>query len=153
MFTSVVILANLSLLLDCPYITHRIFYTTVGSVALYFVFVLLHNSILVNPTNPVYYDIWHLGKTGQFWFSVILVQAFALLPGLFYRVLNEHLRPTAAQIVREREVLGRRSVEDDPLLGSGGVGSGGVGSGSGSSNGLRRSPDEGSPHPLREHVV
>lgn len=104
MFTSVVILVNLKLLMDCQYITRHVLVSVIVSIALYFGFDFLYHSILTaNVGNPVYYDIWHLGRSGFFWWCILLTQVTALLPSFIARYVRVQWQPSCAQIIREQE--------------------------------------------------
>eukprot|EP00050_Salpingoeca_kvevrii_P015039 m.43030 g.43030 ORF g.43030 m.43030 type:complete len:1224 (-) comp6130_c0_seq1:59-3730(-) len=104
MYTAVVIVVNLKLLMEAQYWTRLLIITVVVSILSYFVFLLIYHSILPDIVSS-FGAVFNLFGDSVPWWTLFLTIFLALLPSFVIKLIRITVRPTAAQIVREREYL------------------------------------------------
>ncbi|KAJ8756242.1 hypothetical protein K2173_025054 [Erythroxylum novogranatense] len=107
---AVVILVNLHLAMDIirwNWIAHAAIW---GSIIATFICVIVIDAL---PNLVGYWAIFHIARTGLFWFCLLAIIVAALIPRFVVKVLYQYYSPDDIQIAREAEKFGRpRELED-----------------------------------------
>jgi len=114
-FSNIIITVNVTLGLQMHYWTYLSFLTVIGSIAVWFLFILLYNlaplDTLVNfplfkGVETIYHSFSILLPSAEFWLSLIIVTTTCLCPTIVYKYYMEVINPAPELIMREAEVCG-----------------------------------------------
>jgi len=109
-YTCVVLTVNLKLALETRYWTWANHLFLWGSILVYFLWLIVFGVFFRNPTidmgADLYFVIFHLATTPQFWFSIIMAPMLCLYRDFTWKFVVRTNLPESYHIIQEIEMLG-----------------------------------------------
>uniref|UniRef100_A0A7N0U3G5 Phospholipid-transporting ATPase n=1 Tax=Kalanchoe fedtschenkoi TaxID=63787 RepID=A0A7N0U3G5_KALFE len=116
MYTSVVWVVNCQMALSINYFTWIQHFFIWGSIALWYVFLLIYGALSPNISTTAYMVLLEAcGPSYLYWLATLLVVSAALLPYFSYRAFQTRFRPMYHDIIQIRRSAGIEADESDEL--------------------------------------
>eukprot|EP01127_Copromyxa_protea_P016071 TRINITY_DN4718_c0_g1_i2.p1 TRINITY_DN4718_c0_g1~~TRINITY_DN4718_c0_g1_i2.p1 ORF type:complete len:1147 (+),score=193.04 TRINITY_DN4718_c0_g1_i2:144-3443(+) len=110
--TACVITVNLRLAIETTYWTWLMFIFTFGSILAYFLFLYVYQYITFLEEINLYCGWSPVASSPQFWFQVMVIVAFSILPDFGVKWLQQHIAPKDWQLLLEKRLV---AGEDETL--------------------------------------
>ncbi|KAJ5066837.1 putative phospholipid-transporting atpase [Anaeramoeba ignava] len=108
-YSSLVIVVNLKIAIECSYWTWIHHVTIWGSIVVWFLAASILSSSL-KLSSSMYDVTYHVFGMSQFWFILIFVPVFCLLPDFFYKYFTSNYNPLDFQVIRRFEVNQKKRI-------------------------------------------
>eukprot|EP01125_Pyxidicula_operculata_P020507 TRINITY_DN7599_c0_g2_i1.p1 TRINITY_DN7599_c0_g2~~TRINITY_DN7599_c0_g2_i1.p1 ORF type:complete len:1186 (-),score=234.52 TRINITY_DN7599_c0_g2_i1:63-3599(-) len=116
-----VITVTLKLAIDTLYWPWMMFFFSIGSVIVYFLFLVVYGFIHgLEAMDPLYYVFLNEGSSPTYWLMVLICIGFAIIPDFCVKWLRQHLYPKDWQILKEKILLYKKNKTETLDILSGG---------------------------------